>query len=142
MLPAVFGCEIVFKDALPWAMPLNLSEDEVMKLEVPDLLQASPMTAMMRQIDYLQEKYGRVVGDINTTGVQNLALKLRGDQLYIDYFENPEPLPAPARHLRRMHDSAFPIHLQDHRHRGRGCHPHVRPEALSSCPTARSSRSL
>ena len=27
MLPAVFGCEIVFKkDALPWAMPLNLSE--------------------------------------------------------------------------------------------------------------------
>ncbi len=38
MLPAVFGCEIVFeKDALPWAVPLNLSEDQIMKLEVPDL---------------------------------------------------------------------------------------------------------
>jgi methanogenic corrinoid protein MtbC1/uroporphyrinogen-III decarboxylase len=90
MLPAVFGCEIVYKDdALPWAMPLNLSEGEVMKLRVPDMLNAWPMTEILGQIDYLREKYGKVVGDINTTGVQNLALKLRGDQLYIDYFENP-----------------------------------------------------
>jgi uroporphyrinogen-III decarboxylase len=90
-LPAVFGCEIVYEDeALPWAMPLNLSEDAVMKLEAPDLLGSGPMREWMRQIDYLKAKYGRVVGDLNTTGVQNLALKIRGDQLYIDYFENPE----------------------------------------------------
>jgi methanogenic corrinoid protein MtbC1/uroporphyrinogen-III decarboxylase len=91
MLPAVFGCDIVFKEnALPWAMPLNLSEDEIMRLEVPDLFNMPPMTDVIRQIDYLKEKYGRVVGDINTTGVQNLALKIRGEQLYIDYFENPK----------------------------------------------------
>jgi methanogenic corrinoid protein MtbC1/uroporphyrinogen-III decarboxylase len=91
MLPAVFGCEIIFEDdALPWAMPRNLSEEEIMKLEVPDLLNTAPMTDMIKQIEYLQGKYGKVVGDINTTGVQNLALKLRGDQLYIDYFENPQ----------------------------------------------------
>jgi len=91
MLPAVFGCEIIFKeDALPWAMPLNLSEDEVMKLEVPDIFNSYPMADMIKQIDYLKDKYGKVVGDINITGVQNLALKIRGDQLYIDYFENPE----------------------------------------------------
>ena len=90
MLPAVFGCEIIFeKAALPWAMPLNLSEDEVMKLEMPDIFHTPPMTDMIKQIEYLQGKYGRVVGDINTTGVQNLALKIRGDQLYIDFFENP-----------------------------------------------------
>lgn len=91
MLPAVFGCEIVFeKEALPWAVPLNLSEQRIKRLQVPDLLQAYPMTEMIRQIDYLKDKYGRVVGDINTTGVQNLALKIRGEQLYFDYFENPE----------------------------------------------------
>ncbi|MFH0789575.1 MAG: dihydropteroate synthase [Pseudomonadota bacterium] len=91
MLPAIFGCEIVFeKEALPWAVPLNLSEERIKRLEVPDLLQAYPMTEMIRQIDYLKDKYGRVVGDINTTGVQNLALKIRGEQLYFDYFENPE----------------------------------------------------
>jgi len=91
MLPAIFGCELVFeKGALPWAMPLNLSEEEVMKLEVPDIFNTAPMTDMVKQIDYLREKYGKVVGDINTTGVQNLALKIRGDRLYIDYFENPD----------------------------------------------------
>ncbi|MEW6440228.1 MAG: uroporphyrinogen decarboxylase family protein [bacterium] len=91
MLPAVFGCEIVFQeDALPWAMPLNLSEEEVMRLTVPDLLHTPPMTDMIRQIEYLKGKYGRVVGDVNTTGVQNLALKIRGEDLYTDYFENPD----------------------------------------------------
>ncbi len=91
MLPAILGCEAVFKDdALPWAMPLNLSEKEVMKLEVPDIFNSDPMTEIIKQIDYLKDKYGKVVGDINITGVQNLALKIRGDQLYYDYYENPE----------------------------------------------------
>ena len=91
MLPAIFGCEIVFEAAaLPWAMPLNLSEDEIMRLEVPDLFNSPPMKDMLKQIEYLEGKYGKVIGDINTTGVQNLALKIRGDQLYYDFFENPE----------------------------------------------------
>ncbi len=91
MLPTIFGCEIIYKDdALPWAMPLNLSEDEIMKLEVPDIFNSYPMTEMIKQIEYLKEKYGEVVGDINTTGVQNMALKIRGDQLYFDFYENPE----------------------------------------------------
>jgi len=98
-LPAVFGCEVVYEDeALPWAMPLNLPDDDVMKLEVPDIEHAWPMTEWIKQIRYLKDKYGWVTGDINPTGVQNLALKIRGDQLYIDYFENPDL----ARHLLRI----------------------------------------
>lgn len=91
MLPAIFGCEIVFEEAaLPWAMPLNLSKEECAKLQKPDLANTSPMKEVLAQIDHLKAKHGHVVGDINTTGVQNLALKLRGDELYIDYFEDPE----------------------------------------------------
>jgi uroporphyrinogen-III decarboxylase len=91
MLPAIFGCEIVFEDgALPWAMPLNLSKEQCDKLTVPELENVTPMKDMLEQIDHLKTKYGRVTGDINTTGVQNLALKLRGDELYIDYFEDPD----------------------------------------------------
>jgi uroporphyrinogen-III decarboxylase len=91
MLPAVFGCEIVYEEgALPWAMPLNLSRQECDKLAKPDLAQVSPMKEVLGQVEYLKSKYGEVVGDINVTGVQNLALKLRGEELYIDYFEEPE----------------------------------------------------
>lgn len=91
MLPAIFGCEIVYEErALPWAMVLNLTKEECDKLRRPDLTQVSPMKEVLRQVDHLRSKYGRVVGDINVTGVQNLALKLRGEELYIDYFEDPE----------------------------------------------------
>jgi uroporphyrinogen-III decarboxylase len=91
MLPAVFGCEIVFEEgALPWAMPLNLSKEACSKLKKPDLTKTSPMKEMLAQIEVLKSTYGRVIGDINTTGVQNLALKLRGDELYIDYYEDPD----------------------------------------------------
>jgi uroporphyrinogen-III decarboxylase len=91
MLPAIFGCEIIFEEAaLPWAMPANLSKDACDKLALPDLKSASPMKEVLEQADYLKGKYGQVVGDINTTGVQNLALKLRGEEFYIDYFEDPE----------------------------------------------------
>jgi len=48
-LPAVFGCEIIYQDdAIPWAVPLNLSEDQVMKLEVPDLFSSWPMTEWIK----------------------------------------------------------------------------------------------
>jgi methanogenic corrinoid protein MtbC1/uroporphyrinogen-III decarboxylase len=91
MLPAIFGCEIVFEDnALPWAMPLNLPEKGIMDLEVPNIPNVYPLTEITKQIDFLKDKYGKVAGDINVTGVQNLALKIRGDQLYYDYYENPE----------------------------------------------------
>ncbi|MCB2227998.1 MAG: hypothetical protein KQH53_15060 [Desulfarculaceae bacterium] len=91
MLPAIFGCEIVYEEAaLPWAMPMNLSAEECDKLQKPDLTKAEPMATVFKQIDYLKGKYGKVVGDINVTGVQNLALKLRGEELYMDYFEDPE----------------------------------------------------
>ncbi len=91
MLPAIFGCEIVFEEAaLPWAMPLNLSKEACAKLVKPDLTRMEPMKTVLGQIEQLKAKYGKVVGDINVTGVQNLALKLRGEELYIDYFEDPE----------------------------------------------------
>lgn len=91
MLPAIFGCEIVYEEAaLPWAMPMNLSAAECDKLTKPDLTKAEPMATMLKQIDYLKGKYGEVVGDINVTGVQNLALKIRGEELYMDYFDDPE----------------------------------------------------
>ncbi|QGP91571.1 Uroporphyrinogen decarboxylase [Neomoorella glycerini] len=91
LLPEVFGCEVkFFDDAIPWAVPANLSEEEIFQLKVPDITQAYPMTEIIKQMDYLEQKYGRVTGNINTTGVLNLGLKIRGDQLYIDFFENPD----------------------------------------------------
>lgn len=91
LVPELFGCEITFfDDALPWAIPADLTEEQISKLTVPDVLNTYPMTEIIRQMDYLEKKYGRVTGNINTCGILNLALKIRGDQLYMDFYENPE----------------------------------------------------
>lgn len=91
LLPEVFGCKIsFFDDALPWANPANLPPEETEKLKVPDVLNSAPMKKIIKQMDYLEKKYGRVTGNINTTGILNLALKIRGDELYMDFYENPE----------------------------------------------------
>ncbi len=118
MLPSIFGCEIIYKDdALPWAMPLNLSDDDIMKLEMPDIFNSYPMTEMIRQIEYLKGKYGKVMGDINTTGVQNLALKIRGDRLYFDFYEKPEL----CRHLMQVcTDSIIQLFRFNHETTGTG----------------------
>ena len=118
MVPAVAGCRIVLeKDKLPWPNPLNLDDDAIMRLEVPDILNAPPMKDMIRQMDYLEAKYGRIVGDINTTGVLNLAFKLRGEQLYIDMYEHPEIV---HRTMRIAAESMIPLFKYVHARTGTG----------------------
>jgi uroporphyrinogen-III decarboxylase len=38
----------------------------------------------------LEQKFGYLEGDINWEGIQNVALNLRGQQLFIDYYTNPD----------------------------------------------------
>lgn len=91
LVPELFGVETkFFDDALPWSIPANMSEEKINSLVVPDVLNTHPMTEIIRQMDYLEKKYGRVTGNINTCGIQNLALKLRGDDLYTDFYVNPD----------------------------------------------------
>ena len=40
-------------------------------------------------MEALEEKYGRVLGDFDTDGILNTALHIRGQQLYMDFYENP-----------------------------------------------------
>ncbi len=46
-------------------------------------------------MDVLEAQYGYLEGDLNWEGLQNVALNLRGSQLFVDYYENP----ALAHHL-------------------------------------------
>ena len=41
-------------------------------------------------MDALEREFGYVVGDFDTDGILNTALHLRGQQLFMDFFENPD----------------------------------------------------
>ncbi len=87
---AVLGCEINYYDnASPEVIPANLTDAQVMALEVPDLGANPAFQKLIALMDMLEAQYGKLEGDVNWEGVQNVALNLRGQQLFVDYYENP-----------------------------------------------------
>jgi hypothetical protein len=96
VIPALLGLEIGFcESAAPWPVRGNLSYEEILRLEVPDLLSTWPMNRIVADIEELRSEFGYVVGDVNTDGVLNTAIHLRGESLLTDFYDEPGVL----RHL-------------------------------------------
>lgn len=88
---AIMGCEIrYFANTPPEVICANLSDEAVAALEGLDLSQNKVWLDTIRQFEYLKNKYGYVESHINLQGVQNIALDLRGSELFIDYMANPD----------------------------------------------------
>ncbi|MFO7905874.1 MAG: uroporphyrinogen decarboxylase family protein [Planctomycetota bacterium] len=91
IIPALLGCEISFEDdAAPQPLPLELTPEQVESLEKPDFRNTWPMNEFIAQMDALEAEWGYVVGDMNTDGLLNAAYHLYGQQLYIDFHQNPD----------------------------------------------------
>jgi uroporphyrinogen-III decarboxylase len=87
----ILGCEVTFSDqAAPAVHCRNLSLEEAARLEVPDLDHNAVWQGVQRQIDYLITRFGYVEPAINLMGIQNIALDLLGQELFIQYYETPE----------------------------------------------------
>ncbi len=87
---AVLGCEVKFADdATLEVLPAHLTDAQVMALQVPDLAANPVFQKLIRLMDVLEARFGHLEGDVNWEGVQNVALNLRGQQLFLDYYDNP-----------------------------------------------------
>jgi uroporphyrinogen-III decarboxylase len=86
----VLGCEIrFFDDASPEVIPANMSDEQITALQPPELETNPLFKKVISMMDVLQKHYGSLEGDVNWEGLQNVALNLRGQQLFVDYYENP-----------------------------------------------------
>jgi len=91
VLPALFGSEIRFAEKeAPTPIPLNLSREKIFELKAPNLKTTWPMDVLIADMDALEAEYGHVVGDFDTDGILNTALHLRGQQLFTDFYKNPD----------------------------------------------------
>ncbi|HWR54706.1 MAG TPA: uroporphyrinogen decarboxylase family protein [Bryobacteraceae bacterium] len=91
VVPALFGVEVRFAPGqAPWPVPRNLSREQIGALQKPVIEDAWPMNILLRDMDILEREFGYVTGDLNTDGVLNTALLLRGQELFIDMLEAPE----------------------------------------------------
>lgn len=90
VMPALMGCRIRFSpDASPWPEPAGLTDDQIQNLQVPDVRNTWPMNELLADMDALEREFGTVEGDFDLDGVLNLALHLRGQQLFNDLTESP-----------------------------------------------------
>lgn len=88
----ILGCEIRYaKNDSPQVVCANLDDDAAFELQVPDFDKSEVWQRTQKQIDALMAKFGRVDSFINLMGVQNLALDLRGSDLFVDYFDEESP---------------------------------------------------
>ncbi len=90
VIPALLGVKIQFDQAAaPTPVCSGLSPVEIQKLTVPDIRQTWPMNLIMADVDTMTRDYGYVVGDLNTDGILNTALHLRGNDLFTDFYDQP-----------------------------------------------------
>jgi uroporphyrinogen-III decarboxylase len=91
VVQAMLGCEVRFSaNAAPWVLCAELSDSQVWALEVPEIETTSPMRETISMMDTLEAEFGYLEGDIPWDGLQNVALDLRGQQLFLDYYDNPD----------------------------------------------------
>ncbi|MFC1650604.1 uroporphyrinogen decarboxylase family protein [Candidatus Latescibacterota bacterium] len=93
MLSSLWGCELDFPvDSSPVVIPRTMTAGELLAKDVPDPDENREFEDLFKLIGALKEKYGYVSGDINWNGVQNLALDLMGENVFLAYYDDPSAM--------------------------------------------------
>lgn len=87
----VLGCDVQFPDqSLPFTPPLNLTDEQVIALKPVELSENAVWNEYDQQFRQIYAEYGRVESYMDMHGVQNLAIDLRGQTLFEDYYIEPD----------------------------------------------------
>ncbi len=88
---AIYGVPIVYAaDNWPNCEHKYLSDEEVDRLQPPDLDRNAHFQHLMDQVDWIARTEGTVAGYVNWQGVLNNAYRLRGQPLFVDLIEAPD----------------------------------------------------
>lgn len=88
MLSEMLGCQVEYHaDAPP---SVHCRKDDFPHVDVEAAFSSSAFKRFVKLCDNLEQKFGYLTGDVNYSGVLNLALDLRGQELFIDMLEKPE----------------------------------------------------
>ncbi len=90
-IASMFGAPIRYdQDQWPASEHFELSNEEMAKLQPLNPENNPFFQSLMQQVNWIAENEGKVVGFINWQGVLNNAQRLRGQQLFMDMFIDPE----------------------------------------------------
>lgn len=91
VMPALLGVPIRFsREQAAWPVPMNLDRECVMNLRAPRIEDTWPFRALIEQMGTLERRFGYVTGDLNTGGLLNTGIEIRGNDLFADLKLDPE----------------------------------------------------
>jgi len=87
LLSEMLGCPVLYReDAPPQVICKNAGGLEI---DVEAAFESPPYKKFTRLCEALKAKYGYLAGDVNWTGVLNLALDVRGPDFFMDMRDRP-----------------------------------------------------
>jgi hypothetical protein len=90
IISGMLGCEIEYP---PSASPIvRCANRDSLEIDARAAFQSPIHKKFLRLMDSLKTRYGSLCGDVNWSGVLNIALDLRGQQLFIDMHDDPSRL--------------------------------------------------
>jgi len=94
---AMLGCEVRYRaDAAPEVIPAGLTR---LDIDPERPFRSRPMHQYIALRDKLKERFGYIIGDINWGGVLNIALDLRGQDVFLDMIDEPDRTKAEFRKI-------------------------------------------
>lgn len=88
LLSEMLGCKVeYYEDAPPQVI---CAHRDTLDFDVADAFRSPAFQRLVKLIEQLKAKYGYVVGDINWGGVLNLAIDVRGEEIFTDMLMEPE----------------------------------------------------
>jgi hypothetical protein len=88
LLSEMLGCQVKYSEAHPpQVLPAN---QDLRNIHVADVFQSSAFRKLKELTESLKGKYGYISGDINWGGILNIAMDLRGENIFLDMMMTPE----------------------------------------------------
>lgn len=92
LLSEMMGCEVRYSENHP---PQVLAAHmELENVSVDDAFNSAAFKQVLTLADALKSKYGHLTGDINWGGILNIAMDLRGENIFLDMMMTPDEVKA------------------------------------------------
>ncbi|MCF7945032.1 MAG: hypothetical protein K9L75_05815 [Spirochaetia bacterium] len=87
----ILGCEVRYSPSNPpEVVCANLPEEQAAELRVPDIRKHELWQEMEEQITRLKNRFSYVESALNLQGILNIAVDIRGEEIFLDMYQNPE----------------------------------------------------
>ena len=93
VIPLAFGFPLRYqKDRWPELDPgkNKLKDEEISRLDIDQILNGPFIEELFQQMDLIEKEWGKIHGYLNWQGVLNNAFHVRGEQIFIDFYDKPE----------------------------------------------------